>query len=145
MINKILTNPILISVVVSMVFCELWKFVDSSFRRKKIDWASFVATGGMPSSHSTFVCSIATSIGFVEGFASTIFLLSTGFAIIVVRDAFGVRRDVDKLAKTINDIIHNGKLSMKGIMKITGHTPVQVIVGCTIGIIIPIILHFGAL
>lgn len=141
-ISEILTNHIFISVIAAMVFCELWKFIDSSFREKRIDWGALIATGGMPSSHATFVCSIATAIGFAEGFASTIFLLSIGFAIVVVRDAFGVRRDVDMLAKTTNDIIRKGKLSMKSIMKITGHTPVQVVVGSIIGIIIPIILQF---
>lgn len=130
------------SVAAALIFCELWKFIDFSIRKKKLDWSALFETGGMPSSHSTFVCALATSIGLVEGFASTIFLLSAGFAIIVVRDAFGVRRDVDKLAGTVNQIIHDKKIGIQEILRITGHSPVQVVVGSALGIVIPLLLLF---
>ncbi len=142
MLDKILTNPIILPVIVATVLCQIWKFIDHSIRRKRFDWGSLVATGGMPSSHATFVCSLAVSIGLVEGFMSTIFFLSVGFAMIVVRDALGVRRNVDTVVKTLNEIIRKKKLGVYEILKITGHTPVQVTVGSLIGIVIPIIFQF---
>ncbi len=141
MLNDIITNQIFLSVIITVVICEIWKFIDSSVRKKRIDWGALVTTGGMPSSHANFVCAIAVSVGIVEGFASTVFFISAGLAIVVVRDAFGVRRDVDKVAKTVNEIIKDKKLGIKEIMKITGHTPVQVVVGCIAGIVIPIIIN----
>ncbi|MBU2561996.1 MAG: divergent PAP2 family protein [Nanoarchaeota archaeon] len=143
MIQELVTNEIVVSVVVASVICQIWKFIDKSIRKRKIDWYALVATGGMPSSHSTFVCSLAVSIGFVEGFLSTLFLLAAGFAVIVVRDAFGVRHAVDTLTKTVNEIIRAKKLGMEEILKITGHTPVQAAVGVLIGIAIPIMFHFA--
>ncbi|MBW2964554.1 divergent PAP2 family protein [Candidatus Woesearchaeota archaeon] len=140
MIKELLIHQVFVSVAIALVVCELWKFIDFSVRKKKLDWSALFETGGMPSSHSTFVCAIATSIGLVEGFASTIFLLSAGFAIVVVRDAFGVRRDVDKLTGTVNKIIHDKKVGIQEILKITGHTPVQVVVGSTLGIVVPLLM-----
>ncbi len=140
MIEIIWENHIIFSVIVGMGICEIWKFIDFSIRNKKIDWAGLFETGGMPSSHATFVCTIATSVGLVEGFASTLFLIAFGFAIVVVRDAFGVRRDVDKLTKNVNKIIQEKKIGISEILTITGHTPVQVVVGSALGIITPILL-----
>lgn len=137
-IKELLLNSIVISVVAAVVISNIWKFIDRSFRNKKLDLYGIIATGGMPSSHACFVCSLAVSIGIVEGFTSSVFLLAAGVSMIVIRDAFGVRRDVDRVTSMINDIIRQKKLGIQEILKITGHTPVQVIVGCILGILIPI-------
>ncbi|MFH1668900.1 MAG: divergent PAP2 family protein [Candidatus Woesearchaeota archaeon] len=142
MLEKIFTNHIILSVLVATIICQIWKFIDHSTRRKAFDWGSLIATGGMPSSHSTFVCALAVSIGRTDGFLSTTFFLSAGLAMIVVRDAFGVRRNVDTVVQTLNEIIRKKKLGVHEILKITGHTPVQVIIGSLLGIIVPILFHF---
>jgi acid phosphatase family membrane protein YuiD len=141
MIYEIITNQIIVSVFVASLICQIWKIIDNSIRNKKVDLGAFVRTGGMPSSHATFVCALAVSIGLVEGFITSIFFLAAGFAIIVVRDAFGVRRAVDDLNKTVNSIIKKKKLGIHEILKIAGHTPVQAGVGAAIGIVVPLILN----
>ena len=141
MIHEIMTDQIIISVIVASLICQSWKLIDSSLREKRLDLGSFFRTGGMPSSHSTFVCALAMSIGFVEGFLTSIFFLAAGLAIVVVRDAFGVRRAVDEMAGTINSIIKKKRISVHEIMKIAGHTPVQAGVGTAIGIVVPIIVN----
>ncbi len=141
MIQELVTNQIFVSVLITGFISEIWKFMDTSIRAKKIKWKVIFATGGMPSSHSSFVLSIATSVGLVEGFTSSIFLVALGFAMIVFRDAFGVRRAVDNLSNTINGIIQEKKLGITQIFKIAGHTPVQAIVGAVVGIIIPCLIH----
>ncbi len=136
------TDEIIVSVVIASLICQVWKFIDKSIRQDRLDWYALVATGGMPSSHSTFVCALAVSVGLVEGFLSTFFFLGAGFAVIVVRDAFGVRHTVDKLNRNVNEIIRKGKLGIEELLQITGHTPVQAFSGCVLGIAVPIILHF---
>ncbi|MBW2967460.1 divergent PAP2 family protein [Candidatus Woesearchaeota archaeon] len=137
-----ISHPVFISVLIASMICEMWKLIDASVRAKKLNWRVTLETGGMPSSHATFVCAIAVSIGFSAGFVSEIFFLALGMAIIVVRDAFGVRRAVDNLTKTVNKIIHAKKLNIAAIMKIAGHTPVQAAVGVTIGVLVPVILNY---
>ncbi len=141
LITEILGNEIIVSVFAATFICHIWKFIDGTTRNKRPDWGAWIAAGGMPSSHSSFVCSLALSIGFIEGFLSSVFFLAVGFATIVVRDSFGVRRAVDALAKTVNGIIKEKKLGIEQILKITGHTPVQTVVGVAIGIIVPAVLH----
>lgn len=141
MIIGIITNQIIISVAIAMGICLSWKVIDSSARKKRFDPAAMLRTGGMPSSHSTLITSLAISIGFVEGFLSTIFLLALGVAMIVIRDAFGVRRHVDHLSKTVDKIIKVKKLTINSVLKITGHTPVQAIAGVAIGIAVPTIIN----
>jgi acid phosphatase family membrane protein YuiD len=141
MIMDIITNQIIVSVVFAMVVCNTWKTIDSSIRKKRHDLKAMFRTGGMPSAHAALVTALAVSIGLVEGFLSTVFLLTLGIATIVIRDALGVRRHVDHLAKTVNEIIKVKKLTINGMLKITGHTPVQVVTGILIGIIVPIVIN----
>lgn len=94
----------------------------------------------MPSSHSAVVTSIATMIGKSEGFDSSLFALAFVTAFIVMYDACGVRRAAGKQAAILNKIVDTP--NMKGVevkerlVELLGHTPIQVIVGATIGIIV---------
>lgn len=99
-------------------------------------------TGGMPSSHSALVCAVTTSIGFHSGIYSDVFILSLCFAFVVIRDALGVRRASGIQAKTLNEI---GKelqsqniIHFKAVKEIHGHKPLEVLVGCFLGVFLGI-------
>jgi acid phosphatase family membrane protein YuiD len=98
-----------------------------------------MGAGGMPSSHSAVVTSIATLMGKYQGVGSPIFALSLIFAFIVMYDACGVRRAAGKQAKLLNKIIETPGLTgmqvSERLVEVLGHTPIQVIVGATIGVI----------
>ena len=141
MLKIFLTNPIILSVIVTYLICHVIKFVDMSIEQRKFAFEALVMTGGMPSSHSSFVSTLAISVGLVEGWTSSVFLVSLSFAIIVIRDAFGVRRTVDKLIVHVNSIIKKKKLGLLDIKGIAGHTPVQVMVGVIIGVVVAIVTH----
>ena len=101
----------------------------------------FWRTGGMPSSHSSTVTAVTTAIGVKEGICSTIFMLALLMTFVTMRDAVGVRRSSGLQAKKINELGH--ELEKKGIIKeykpikeVNGHTPIQVIMGCLLGILI---------
>lgn len=94
----------------------------------------------MPSSHSAVVTTIATMIGKQEGWDSPIFALAVMFAFVVMYDAAGVRRAAGKQATLLNKIIQTPGLSSmqvsEKLVEVLGHTPIQVIVGAVIGIIV---------
>lgn len=98
----------------------------------------------MPSSHSAVVTSLSTLVGREYGTDSAIFALSVVFACVVMYDAAGVRRAAGKQAKLLNKIIETPGLSSvevsERLVEVLGHTPVQVIVGATIGIIVGLIV-----
>jgi acid phosphatase family membrane protein YuiD len=97
-------------------------------------------TGGMPSSHAALVSSLCTSIAFVKGIADDLFIFSFWFALVVLRDAMGVRRSAGLLAKALNSLgrqtAEKVGLEFRTVKEIQGHTPLEVVVGASLGIII---------
>ena len=98
-------------------------------------------TGSMPSSHSSLVATLCTTIGFRSGVNSDVFILSLGFYLVTIRDAVGVRRANGLQATMLNKI---GRLlaakniieEVKPIKEVQGHTPAEVIIGSLLGFFI---------
>ena len=96
----------------------------------------------MPSSHSAVTVCLAVMVGKAEGFSSPIFAISLILAIVVMYDAAGIRRAAGKQASLLNKIINTPGLStlqvQEKLVEVLGHTPIQVIVGALVGIIVGI-------
>jgi acid phosphatase family membrane protein YuiD len=138
-------NPIFLSSVSSLFVAQLLKaviYILSRRRRKMGELVEILAwrTGGMPSSHAALVCSLATSVAFVEGFSSNLFVFSIWFAMIVLRDAMGVRRSSGLQARALNSLgkqaAEKQGIDFHAVKEIQGHTPIEVAVGSLLGIFI---------
>jgi acid phosphatase family membrane protein YuiD len=96
----------------------------------------------MPSSHSAAVTALTVSAGVQYGLASPEFAISAILAIVVMRDASGVRREAGKQAKVLNHIIqeiftsNDNKIIQADLKELLGHTPLQVFVGFLLGMIV---------
>lgn len=117
------------------------------FTKKPVDFRRIVGSGGMPSSHASFVSTLSTIIGLKYGFNSDLFAIVTVFSLIIIYDAGGVRRSVGKQANVLNHLIKNLDLTRinkeKEIIKddlkeLVGHTPFEVLAGAALGIFIAI-------
>jgi uncharacterized protein len=110
---------------------------------RKFDFGRFFGAGGMPSTHSALSMAVAVSIGYKEGWESSIFALALIVSIIVMADAAGVRRATGEQAKVLNKIIieffNEIKIKDRRLREFIGHTPFEVIVGAVIGFTIAII------
>lgn len=97
----------------------------------------------MPSSHSAVVVGLATLIGKYEGINTPIFAIALIFSFVVMYDAAGVRRAAGKQAKLLNQLVETPGLSgiqvSEKLVEVLGHTPIQVIVGAAIGVIVGLI------
>lgn len=97
----------------------------------------------MPSSHSATVTVLATLIGKYEGVDTSLFALSLIMAFIVMYDACGVRRAAGKQAALLNKIVETPGLTgvqvSERLVEVLGHTPVQVIVGALLGVVVGLI------
>ena len=124
-------------------FIQLFKLICDIVKTKQFNFKRILGAGGMPSSHSAVVTSLATLIGKSEGVKSSVFGLAVIFACVVMYDATGVRRAAGKQAKLLNKIVQTPGLSGvqvgEKLVEVLGHTPVQVIVGAAIGIIVGLI------
>jgi acid phosphatase family membrane protein YuiD len=138
-------NPLFLSSISSFLFAQLIKAVialcsGGRYRIRAACEALFWRTGGMPSSHAALVASLATSAAINEGPASNLFVVTLFLALIVMRDAMGVRRSSGIQAKILNvlgaNLAERGNFDYHPVKEIQGHTPLEVVVGCFLGIII---------
>jgi len=127
-------EKILLAVIFAGFGAQVVKLISLWFKHKTLHWKDLLVTGGMPSSHSAFVVSLATIIYLVEG-VSTAFAISLVLAFIVVRDAFGVRRTVGEEVVVINQMLKKLKLHKETHFSM-GHTPLQVLVGSLLGFVV---------
>ena len=141
MIIDIFTNKILIIPLFAWALAQILKTLIALFQGKGLDFRYLFSSGGMPSSHSVIVTALATTAGMVEGFDSAIFGIAAILASIVLYDAAGVRQAVSKQAIVLNRIVreirHREPLTKieADLRELIGHTPFQVIVGASLGII----------
>lgn len=122
---------------------QLFKVIHDLVVTKKFNFKRIMGAGGMPSSHTGVVVSLATMIGRSEGFNSPIFAVSLAFAFVVMYDAAGVRRAAGKQAQLLNKLVETPGLTgiqvQEKLVEVLGHTPKQVLVGAIIGIIVGVI------
>lgn len=136
-----LDNKALLAALTAWFTAQVIKIIINLIQEKKIDFALLMSSGGMPSSHSATVCSLAVMIMRICSASSIEFALASVFAFVVMYDAAGVRRAAGEQAKVLNRIVEDlakGKTEYmeKNLKELIGHTPFQVMVGAVLGIII---------
>ncbi|MFU0801229.1 MAG: divergent PAP2 family protein [Xylanivirga thermophila] len=138
--KQLFSNNILWISILAWFIAQSLKVIITLITVRKLDIKRFVGSGGMPSSHSAFVVSLAVSIGETQGYNSPMFALAATFAMIVMYDAAGVRRAAGKQAAVLNDILAQLQskrgVSDKKLKELIGHTPIEVIIGALLGILI---------
>lgn len=102
--------------------------------------------GGMPSTHTALCASIAIIIGLVESFRSPLFALAAVTAMIVVRDAVGIRWELGYHARMLNHLIHllpkeRQRTFPKHLEERLGHRPIEALAGGIIGTLLTVMLY----
>lgn len=148
-------TPILLSIF-SILFAQFVKVPIHLIATKKLDWSLMTSTGGMPSSHSAAVTSLATAVGFETGLDSPTFAVAAMFASIVMYDATGVRYQAGQHALSINRIQNDLTVffrevkhwpekdeneKIKELKTLLGHKPSEVFMGALTGIIISTLFY----
>jgi len=141
---SLLENHLLWVSLIACFIAQGLKLVIEFIREGKFNARSLFTTGGMPSAHSALVASLATGVGIKEGWESTNFAIALLFAIIVMFDAAGVRQAAGKQARLLNQIVdelfqEHKEFNQEKLKELLGHTPLQVIVGVILGVIIALI------
>ncbi|MEF9852480.1 MAG: divergent PAP2 family protein [Hydrogenoanaerobacterium sp.] len=159
---KLLLSNYYINVAfVSWVSAQLLKTLFTFIFTRRFELERLFGAGGMPSSHSALVCSLTVAFARRLGFSSPIFALSIALSGIVMYDAMGVRRAAGEQAKVLNKIVfgfkswgwndeENGdetshgaadiaeEMPDKALKEFIGHTPMEVLGGALLGILIAI-------
>lgn len=145
-LNELFQNVIFVSAALGWLVAQVLKTLIHLIITRRFVVERMVGSGGMPSSHSATVCALATAAGMEYGGGSFEFAVSAMLAIIVMYDAMGVRRETGIQAKVLNEMMelftHMGKkMSVEDKLKeFVGHTPLQVLMGAILGIVIAVIM-----
>jgi uncharacterized protein len=135
--SDLIGNKVLIISACTWAITQVLKVLVILVQERRLAWNYFVTSGGMPSSHSATVCALCTSIAMIEGTGSVYFAISVVLAIIVMYDAAGIRQSVGQQSVLINRIVKSHKYDVeRDLRELIGHTPIQVIIGAILGVII---------
>lgn len=137
-------SPYLISIVLGWVVAQGLKYAFAVIRHRDFSQLrQLYLSGNMPSSHSATVVALTTVIGLKIGVDSAVFALSALFAAIVMYDSMMVRRSSGEQGVAIQKIIKNLKSDIALPRAAKGHTPLEVLAGAILGVIIGLVVFFA--
>ncbi len=145
-LGGLLENRVLLSALVAWSLAQILKVPLDFFRTRRWNWALLLSVGGMPSSHSALVTSIAMGTGLHAGFDSTVFAVAASVAMVVVYDSTGVRRQAGIHAQRINvlfnELLAGHPVSERQLLEVLGHTPREALGGVLWGIVVPVLMYY---
>ncbi|HEU4963808.1 MAG TPA: divergent PAP2 family protein [Bacilli bacterium] len=152
-----LGNYPLVASVLAILLAQAVKIPLHYLDTRRWDWSRFFGTGGMPSSHSAGVTSLASAIGWQEGVNSALFAVSVILGVIVMYDAMGIRRHAGEQAMAINKLKalfdkhletddpelsrHFLRHKHQQLKELLGHQPIEVAGGAAFGVAVGLLLH----
>jgi len=133
-------NKALMAGLIAWLAAQVIKMPLDYLYTRKWNWALLLTTGGMPSSHSSLLTATSLGIGLYHGFDNPVFAIAVAITMVVVYDAAGVRRQAGIHAQRINvlfnELLHGHMLNEKDLREVLGHTPLEVIGGILLGLIV---------
>jgi hypothetical protein len=133
-------NKALIAGLSAWLIAQIIKLPLEYLRTRRWNWALLITTGGMPSSHSALMTGTVLAIGLYHGFDNPVFALGVAITMIVTYDAAGVRRQAGIHAQRINllfdELLHGHPVTERDLREVLGHTPLEVIGGILLGLIV---------
>ena len=139
-----MVNQVLVLSACSWALAQVLKFLLSAITNRKFELYYLLTGGGMPSSHSSFVCTCATCTAILTGVDSVTVAISVVLALVVMYDAANVRKETGEQAKVLNYIMENWgsqkpELFAEELKELIGHTWLQVGAGLVLGILVGVV------
>ena len=144
-LGRFVTNDVLLVPAFAWLTAQLLKVLINGIVNRTFSAERLFGDGGMPSGHSATVMALALMCGHSAGFGSVTFGLAMIFAIVVMHDALGVRRETGKQAVSIIEMAEllneyfsekDEKIRTDKLKVLVGHTPLQVVCGAILGFIV---------
>lgn len=138
--------------LISNAIAQILKPIFLYIRTKKVDIHQCIACGGFPSSHSSTVTALSTSVGLLEGFDSTYFAITCIFSFIVIYDAINVRyyagKNIQLTKQLISDLEDmrglkfNDPIYQERIKSVLGHKFIEALGGTILGIAVALVYYW---
>lgn len=137
---EVFQNKPLIAGFTAWLLAQIIKIPLDFLRTGKWNWSLLLTTGGMPSSHSSLMTATTLAIGLYQGFGNPLFALGVALTMIVTYDAAGVRQQAGIHAQRINvlfdELMHGHPINQKDLREVIGHTPLEVVGGILLGLVV---------
>ena len=139
-------NTALVSAALSWFIAQTIKTILTLMQTKSFVPERLFGSGGMPSAHSASVVALMMSIQHTCGLDSPEFAIALCFASVVLYDAMGVRRAAGEQAKVINKMVdvmekEGTDITEKDLKEHLGHTPMEVLCGILLGIVVSLVIE----
>ena len=146
-------NPMIETAIIANILAQFVKIPTHYLKYRHWNLGILLSTGGMPSSHASFVASLATAVALNTGIRSPYFAIAFCFAAVTIYDAMGIRRHAGKNAALLNKLISDLKESPKLVQKLSeplyqkqlkellGHEPLETFWGTMFGILVAYVYH----
>lgn len=153
-------NPIIVVGIVSFLTAQIIKTILYAIKYKTFNPERIAGAGGMPSAHTALVISVMIYSLRLYGTKSSEFAFSILIAGIVIYDALSVRynaglhaKELNKLRKIVDELddeisqLSGGEedpdidelVSQKELQEFLGHTPIEVLAGALLGILMAMV------
>ncbi len=138
-------HPVAIIALIAGLSAQLLKVVIELVRTGRLNLLRFFDNGGMPSSHTALVTALTIGVGRYQGISSPLFAVSFLFSLYFVFEATGLRQEVGKQARVLNDLADELRqthhLDRKRLKELVGHTWNEVIGGFLYGILVALVAY----
>ena len=139
-----IVSPYLISIGAAWIIAHIIKYTIASLQGKRLDLTrQLFISGGMPSSHAATTVAVWMLVLLKEGADSGLFGLATLVTLIICYDAVKVRRSVGEQGYAIQQLIKVTKADVMLPRAAKGHTPVEVIAGSFLGVLIGLVVFIA--
>jgi acid phosphatase family membrane protein YuiD len=129
-----------IAALVSGVTAQVLKVLFELAKTRRLNVLRFFDNGGMPSSHTSLVTTLAIGVGRYAGVDSSIFAITLIFGMYFIFEAAGLRQEVGNQAKKLNDLVeelrHTHHIDPSRLKELVGHTWGEVLGGFLVGLVV---------
>lgn len=137
-------SPYIVTIIAGWVVAQGLKYLIAVVRHRDVgQFRQLYLSGNMPSSHSATVMALVAVVGLKDGIDSVVFAIAALFAAIVMYDAVMVRRSSGEQGIAIQKLIQEQKSKVPLPRAAKGHTPVEVIAGALLGVLIGVVVFFA--
>jgi acid phosphatase family membrane protein YuiD len=137
-------SPYIVAILAAWLSAQGAKYVIVGLRQRRFDhFRQLYLSGNMPSAHSATVTALVVVVALRDGIESGLFGLAALFAAIVMYDAMMVRRSSGEQGLAIQMLIkeQGSRVALPRAAK--GHTPLEVVVGALLGVIIGLVVFLA--
>jgi acid phosphatase family membrane protein YuiD len=133
-------HRVAVAALIAGLAAQLLKVVLELFRTGRLNFLRFFDNGGMPSSHTALVTTLTIGVARYEGISSPLFAITFLFSLYFVFEAAGLRQEVGKQARTLNELADELRqthhLDLRRLKELVGHTWNEVFGGFLFGVLV---------